>query len=167
MKWFKSKRKKEIKESILSPSQTERIESLKQEVYRLECRLDEYVKREREIQDVLSFAKNRADEYEKEARLRYMLERERLSTYREKWKGRLKNLGEADRLGEELLECNEYFKRIADELKSIVEGTPMPENEVENSFYSEQKRLNEIGVTDEVETILSEEDLNKLLLQFN
>ena len=43
----------------------------------------------------------------------------------------------------------------------------MPENEVENSFYSEQKRLNEIGVTDEVETILSEEDLNKLLLQFN
>ncbi|MBQ8178458.1 MAG: hypothetical protein IJ033_04615 [Clostridia bacterium] len=167
MKWFKSKKQKQLKESFIAPSQSDRIESLKAEVYRLECRLDEYVKREREITEVLSFAKARAEEYEKEAKLRYMLERERLSTYREKWRGRLKSLSDADRLGEEILECNECFKRISAELKSIVEGTPMPDDEVESSYFNEQKRLSEIGVTDEVETMLSEEDLNKLLLQFN
>ncbi len=157
----------ELKEAYNAPAQTERIESLKAEVYRLECKLNEYEKRESEIAEILSFAKSRAEEYEKEAKLRYMLERERLTSYREKWKGRLKTLSDADRLGEEILECNEYFKRIATELSSIIEGAPIPDNEVENSYFREQKRLNEIGVTEEIETTLSEDDLNKLLLQFN
>lgn len=167
MKWFRSKMKKEAEVNIATPAQVERIEVLRAEIRRLEERLDEYAKREREISEVLRFAKERADEYEKEARVRFQLERERLSAYREKWVSRIKALNDADRLGEEILECNEYFKKISSELKNIVEGEPLPSAEAEETYIKERNRLSEMGVSEEPEVMLSEEDLNKLLLQFN
>ena len=158
-------RKKKIE--IVPNPQTERIEVLKAEVYRLENKLKEFEMREKEITEVLSFAKKRAEEYEKEARVRFLLEKERLSNYRERWTERLKILDDAEKLGEEIIECNKFFERISNELKSIVEGESIVESEVERSYNKEKKRLQEMSVSELKEVTLSEEDLNKLLLQFN
>ena len=166
MKWFKIKKKK-IDKSILEASQSERIGALKAEISVLEKRLREYESREKEIRDVLSFAKERAEEYEQEAKIRFILERERLSSYREKWQQRLEKLQDADRLGEEILECNEYFKKISLDLKRIIDGEKVVVDEPEETYVLEKKRLREMGVSTSTETVLSEEDLNKLLLQFN
>lgn len=167
MNWFKKRNIKQIKENVLTPTQSERIDVLKAEIHRLESRLAEYIAREREIEEVLIFAKERAEEYEKESRIRFILERERLSSYREKWQSRLDNLNNADRLGEEILECNEFFKKLSIELKEIVEGKKSNHDEPGETYVRETKRLNELGVSSQTETMLSEEDLNKLLLQYN
>ena len=167
MNWFKKRNIKKIKENVLTPTQSERIDVLKAEIHRLESRLAEYIAREREIEEVLIFAKERAEEYEKESRIRFILERERLSSYREKWQSRLDNLKNADRLGEEILECNEFFKKLSIELKEIVEGKKSNYDEPGETYVRETKRLNELGVSSQTETMLSEEDLNKLLLQYN
>ncbi len=167
MNWFKKRNIKQIKENVLTPTQSERIDVLKAEIHRLESRLAEYIAREREIEEVLIFAKERAEEYEKESRIRFILERERLSSYREKWQRRLDNLNNADRLGEEILECNEFFKKLSIELKEIVEGKKSNHDEPRETYVRETKRLNELGVSSQTETMLSEEDLNKLLLQYN
>lgn len=165
MKWLRSRKK--VKVDTIPSAQNERIEVLKAEISRLESKIEAYEKREKEIEEVLLFAKSRAEEYEKEAKIRYNLERERLYSYREKWQNRIKELGEADSLGEEILECNEYFKKIADDLRNIVEGKNPEANVAEESYLREKERLREIGVSSEGENVLSEEDLNKLLLQFN
>lgn len=167
MNWFKKRNIKKIKENVLTPTQSERIDVLKAEIHRLESRLAEYIAREREIEEVLIFAKERAEEYEKESKIRFILERERLSSYREKWQSRLDNLNNADRLGEEILECNEFFKKLSIELKEIVEGKKSNYDEPRETYVRETKRLNELGVSSQTETMLSEEDLNKLLLQYN
>lgn len=166
MKTFRFRKKTKPIEIAPNP-QLERMEILKAEIYRLENKLKEFENREREITEVLAFAKERAEEYEKEARLRYMLEKERLCSYRNKWTERLKALNDADKLGEEIIECNEYFKRISKELKSIIEGEDVVESDVEKSYNKELERLKELSVSEEKEVTLSEEDLNKLLLQFN
>ena len=75
MNWFKKRNIKQIKENVLTPTQSERIDVLKAEIHRLENRLAEYIAREREIEEVLIFAKERAEEYEKESKIRFILER--------------------------------------------------------------------------------------------
>lgn len=161
-------RKKQVnKENLIAPGQKERIDVLKSEIYRLEERLKEYEKREREIADIISFTKERAESYEKEARMRYDLERARLSDYRRKWMERLKTLGDADRLGKEIIECNEYFKKISCELKHILEGDEIELSDVQENYDMEKNRLDALGVCEGKEIVLSEEDLNKLLLQYN
>ncbi|MBO7177956.1 MAG: hypothetical protein J6V69_02525 [Clostridia bacterium] len=168
MKWFRVKKNKALdSKKLLEPSQAERICALKTEIALLEKRIAEYESREKEIREVLTFAKERAEEYEQEAKIRFILEKERLSAYREKWQRRLEKLNDADRLGEEILECNEYFKKISTDLKKIIDGEKVDVNEVEETYVSEKKRLREMGVSTMQERVLSEEDLNKLLLQFN
>lgn len=168
MKLFRVKAKKARENrEILEPSQAERIGALRAEIALLEKRIKEYESREKEIREVLSFAKARAEEYEQEAKIRFILEKERLSLYREKWQKRLEQLNDADRLGEEILECNEYFKKISMDLKKIIDGENVALDEPEETYVSEKKRLKEMGVSTAPETVLSEEDLNKLLLQFN
>ncbi len=160
---FNRKNKKVDEELMLA--QRERIEILKAEVRRLEGELQVYRAKENSITETLNYAREKAENYEREARLRFSLEQERLSAYREKWTKRLKNLKDAERLGEEILECNEYFSRIAKELKDIVRGDEEV-NEPNENYITEIKRLKEIGVSSEEEITLSEEDLTKLLLQF-
>ncbi len=165
MKFFKNKKRINV-ENELMRAQRERIEMLKAEVARLEKEIEGFKQRENGINEVLSFAKERAESYERETRLRYTLERERLSAYREKWQKRLRELKDADRLGEEILECNEYFEHVGLELKNIIEGEEDASSEPKGSYFSELNRLKEIGMTETDETTLSETDLNKLLLQF-
>lgn len=167
MKWLRKKKKDNKTENPTSRLQVERIESLKDEIRRLEKRIEEYVSREREIEEVLNFARLRAEEYEKESKIRFALEKERLSCYREKWQKRLETLKDADRLGEEILECNEYFKKLSSELVEIIEGRKIINDEPKETFVRETKRLKELGVSSASEKVLSEDDLNKLLLQFN
>lgn len=166
MKWFRRNKKNIVIENR-TPQQTEKIEFLRAEINHLEKRIEEYVAREREVEEVLNFAKMRAEEYEKEAKIRFALERERLSSYREKWQKRLDSLGNADRLGEEILECNEYFKNISDELRGIINDEKIINDQPTETYVKETKRLKELGVSNAPEVMLSEEDLNKLLLQFN
>ncbi len=165
MKLFKKKNKVSV-ENELMRAQRERIEILKADIVRLENEVAGYRQRENSINEVLAFAKERAESYERETRLRYTLERERLSAYREKWQKRLRELKDADRLGEEIIECNEYFEHVGLELKKIVEGEENASPEPNDSYSLELSRLKEIGVTESEETVLSETDLNKLLLQF-
>ena len=164
MSIFKRKKKNN---SLESNAQLERIEVLKAEINRLKNELESYSKKADKIEEVLFFAKERADEYEEEARIRFQLENERLISYRNKWTKRLKALGDAEKLGEEVIECHDFFKDCIEDLTAIVEGRPIKENPPKESYYRECVRLEELGVTEAPEKRLTEEELNKLLMQFN
>ena len=75
MKWFRVKKNKALdSKKLLEPSQAERICALKTEIALLEKRIAEYESREKEIREVLTFAKERAEEYEQEAKIRFILD---------------------------------------------------------------------------------------------
>ena len=147
-------------------AQAERIAALRAEVERLTAELNEYRGEEREIRDALNFARARSEEYEKEARIRFALEAERLAAYRDKWRSRLNALGSAEKLGEELLECQRFFGDCVKELSAVIEGEPLPSDPPRDQYYSECVRLNELGVSaDTSERRLSDEELDILLTQ--
>lgn len=159
--------KKKNKTDIATNAQLERIEVLKAEINRLNGELESYSRNSEKTLEVLAFAKERAEEYESEARIRFQLENERLISYRNKWSKRLKALGDAEKLGEEVIECHEFFKDCIEDLTAIVEGRPLKKDSPKESYYRECVRLEELGVAEAPEKRLTEEELNKLLMQFS
>ena len=63
----------------------ERVNSLRKEISTLREELSSYKAREREIAEALSFAKERSEDYLREARIRYTLETERLEAFSARW----------------------------------------------------------------------------------
>lgn len=144
-----------------------RTESLKAEIARLSAELEGYKKREKEITEALVFAKERVDEYEKEAKLRFRLEYERLAAYRNSWTSRVKRLGDAEKLGEAVIGTQEFFKKCCDDLKRIAEGDIPPQSAPEEDFKRECERLGVPAdrLTVAVEEKLTDSELKELLVQ--
>lgn len=165
-----NKNKRQLDSGAPLPEEAEaqagRIAALRAEVERLTAELNGYRAEEREIRDALNFAKARSEEYEKEARIRFALESERLAAYRDKWQSRLRMLGSAEKLGEEVLECKRFFEDCVRELSAVIEGEPLPSDPPGEQFYSECARLSDLGVSrEEQEVRLSDDELGVLLAQ--
>lgn len=163
---IKKKKAVDTEEVEIRSAQAERIAMLKGEVEALKAELEAGRAQERAVSDILAFAKARAEDYEKESRIRFALENERLAAYRDKWSKRLELLGSAADLGAEVLECQSFFSDCCDELTAIIEGKPIKTNPPREDFYREKERLKEIGVSDLPEAHLTESELNALLTQF-
>lgn len=163
--WSKKTKVTDNEQEVRS-AQAERIAMLKGEIEALRSELEAERSVQKSIADVLAFAKERAEEYEKEARIRFALENERLCAYRDKWTKRLESLDSATDLGKEILECRRFFDDCCEELTAIVEGKPVKTDRPREDYYREKERLSEIGVSDCPESHLTESELNTLLTQF-
>lgn len=83
---IKSNKKNEQAKLIeLIKEQSERINELRQENNDLLIALEAYRKKEKEISDLLSFAKKQSEELRSEAKIKLALECERIKLYRNKW----------------------------------------------------------------------------------
>ncbi len=69
----------------LIKEQSERINELRQENSDLLVALEAYRKKEKEISELLSFAKKQSEELKSEAKVKLALECERIKLYRKKW----------------------------------------------------------------------------------
>ena len=122
----------------------ERINSFRKEVRTLREELDSYKAREREIAEALNFARERASEYLKEARLRFALESARLNDFKLRISKRLERVGSAEKVGEELKECELFFAAAAKELEELAAGMRR-KNTPEDEYRREIERLKELG----------------------
>lgn len=69
----------------LIKEQADRINELREENSNLLLALESYRQKEKEISDLINFAKKQSEELRSEAKIKYALECERLKLYRQKW----------------------------------------------------------------------------------
>lgn len=81
MKLRRNKKQEIFPQENLIRKQAERIEELRKENEGLNAKLEEYRRHEKEISDVVVFAKKRQEEYLADLRVRYALENERLRRF--------------------------------------------------------------------------------------
>ena len=129
----------------------ERVNSLRKEISTLREELSSYKAREREIAEALSFAKERSEDYLREARIRYTLETERLKAFSARWTSRLNTLGDPKKLGEEVLEARRFFEEAAREIETLTGGQDAARDPAEEEYYSERARLKDLGALAENE----------------
>ena len=123
----------------------ERINALRGEISSLREELESYKAREREITEALNFARIRSEEYLKESKIRFTLESERLKAFSARWQARLKTLGDAEKLGEEVLEAGRFFADAAREIEEVARGGVPSASAPEEEYYREKIRLDELG----------------------
>ncbi|MDR3185768.1 MAG: hypothetical protein LBU04_03015 [Christensenellaceae bacterium] len=122
-------------------SQALRIDELKSEIASLKDELARLHARDEQITDVLAVAHRKASEYEKEARIRFSLECERLECYRQKWQGYISNLSSAEKLGAEIIKTETALKNIAIELQQFVDDELPFYEAQEEDYVSEKERI--------------------------
>lgn len=160
---------KEQNDALTTLRQADRLEELRAQNAKLQQELDEYKKRERQIEEALTFAKKAGDEYVALVKVKYALECERIERFR-------KNL-ERYRDKEQLLKAfdNDYeeLRRLQTELeKSMNKGF----GSVTDDYYEEKERLHDDNSVDYGDIIdgnedllhadkISDEDLKELLEQ--
>ncbi len=135
----------------------ERIKELKELNDDLAEMLEDYRRREKAITDTLSYIEKQREEVEKELRIRYELETERLCAFRTKWTsavrhGTLKN--DYERTEKVLEECRIALMTEFDSVQSA-------------DYLEERERLNKKLLIAEKEKIdvLSDKELQDLLDQ--
>lgn len=69
----------------LIKEQADRINELREENNNLLVALEGYRKKEKEISDLVNYAKKQSEDLKNEAKIKYALECERLKLYRQKW----------------------------------------------------------------------------------
>ena len=144
LKLFKrSKRQKTELPAETAGAMQERINSFRQENKALREELDLYKAREREVTDALNFARERANEYLKESRLRFGLEAARLNDFRTRIVKRLEKLGSAEKVGAELADCERFFAAAAKELDELASGKRIKRTP-EEEYRMEVERLGTI-----------------------
>lgn len=144
LKLFKrSKRQKTELPAETAGAMQERINSFRQENKALREELDLYKAREREVTDALNFARERANEYLKESRLRFGLEAARLNDFRTRIVKRLEKLGSAEKVGAELADCERFFAAAAKELDELASGKRVKRTP-EEEYRMEVERLGTI-----------------------
>lgn len=145
--------------------QAERIVELKQEIERLNVELERYRARENEISRSLLVAKELAERYERETKIRYALEAERLANYQKKWQLKIKKLNSAEDLGKEILNMQRYFRECYLELNALAQGEEVECDEVEESLFLEERRLasQKIDKTTQIDDCLSSQELDMLM----
>ena len=148
--------------------QATRIAELKQQNAELTQKLDEYIKRERDIADAVIATKRQCDEMLTEIKVKYALECERLDAFRKKWTdaARYGYLKEGyERTERVLRDCQaELEKAFADDLgisdylseRERLDDEPKLDYEAIKSDHPKEKRRIEE---------LSEKELEELLRQ--
>lgn len=156
MKKVKKKNVAPQAEDAVIKTYAERIAELKQMNTDLTLVLEEYRKKEQKIADALAYIEELKTETQKEIKLRYSLESERLTAFRKKWITAVKN-GTAkqdfERTEEVLEECRKLLLAEFD-------------SEESRDYLEETERLSAVEKTQKrhVEE-LSEEELEELLNQ--
>ena len=82
---YKANKKDNTRLVELIKEQADRINELREENGDLLIALEGYRQKEKEISELLSFAKKQSEELKNEAKIKYALECERLKLYRQKW----------------------------------------------------------------------------------
>lgn len=82
---LKSEKNDNTKLVGLIKEQADRINELRDENTNLLVALEGYRKKEKEISDLLNYAKKQSEDLKNEAKVKYALECERLKVYRQKW----------------------------------------------------------------------------------
>lgn len=149
--------------------QAERIVELKREIDRLNTELDAFKARENEISKSLLIAKELGERYERECKVRYALEAERLSEYQKKWQAKIKKLNSAEDLGKEILDTQRYFRECYLELNALAQGEDVDYDEVEESLFFEEKRLssNKESRVTQIDDCLSSQELDMLMYKLS
>jgi len=174
-KRFFCKKKEKEQQIPIEKLQAERIEELKRENSGLSLELARYRAKEAEIAEALAFAKVKAKELERESKVRYALESERLDAYRAKWTEAVQSLEKAESLGEQVIKTEKYLRQCARELKELIERDIPFDTPAQEDYYNETARLSEreegFGgagmeetVAEEGET-MSDEEIRRLVSQ--
>ena len=110
-------------------------------------------------------AKELAERYERETKIRYALEAERLANYQKKWQLKIKKLNSAEDLGKEILNMQRYFRECYLELNALAQGEEVECDEVEESLFLEERRLasQKIDKTTQIDDCLSSQELDMLM----
>ncbi|MFA5449674.1 MAG: hypothetical protein WC292_04475 [Clostridia bacterium] len=164
-KLFSRKKKKNDDSPVLIKSQAARIEELKKEIFNVQNELSRLREREEGISDALRLAARHAKDYEREAKIRFALECERLDSYRRRWRGYISNLSRAEKLGQEVIHTEKLLKECREEMAQFIEeDLPSPPTE---DYFSETERLKELEVLPAFGggESLSTDELKKLILQ--
>ncbi len=132
----------------------ERIAELKRMNADLTIVLEEYRKKERKITEALSYAEEKKAAVEKEIKVKYALECERLAAFRKKWVDAVRN-GTLDR-------DYKRTERVLDECRAQL----LAEFDEETAdYYEETERLDEVNEKRRHIDELSENELEELLKQ--
>jgi hypothetical protein len=174
-KRFFCRRKENKQEVPLEKLQADRIEELKRENNALSIELARYRAKEAEIAETLAYTKNKAKELEREAKVRYTLECERLEAYRAKWTEAVQNLEKAENLGEQVIRTERYLRQCAKELREMIEQDIPFNSPAQEDYISETERLSEKGehlsggemqeTLAEEGDMLSDEEIRRLVSQ--
>lgn len=136
-----------------------RIVELKREINDLSIALEEYKKRETEISQILTFAREKADELMRDAKTKYALECQRLKLYRNKWMRYIKDRNKAGKLSEDIEKTNEVLKECQIQLEDMLYTDLGINQSVTDSYIYERERIDDDPILDYRAII--DENINK------
>lgn len=147
------------KNNTIMKEQAIRIADLKKEINDLSIALEEYKKREAEIAQVLTFAREKAEELTREAKTKYALECQRLRVYRNKWMRYIKDKNKTGKLAEDIETTNEVLKECQAQLEDMLYSDLGINQNVSDSYIYERERIDDEPILDYRAII--DENINK------
>lgn len=148
----------------LIKEQAERINELREENANLLIALEGYRKKEKEISDLINYAKKQSEDIRNESKVKYALECERIKLYRQKWTKILNSKN-----GESLpLNYEKTLSTLKDCQKEMEEMLANDLGENMQDYLSERNRLDDEPILDyqaiinqqsntDIETLTNEE----------
>lgn len=169
--FWRKKKEKEDKDAQALRLQSERIAELKEEIGRLQKELSALRARESNVLEEVEFCRRLSVDAEKEIRLRYTLEAERLDTFRKRWTGYVDGLKQ-ESFGAALKEADERFERCRNEIARYIAEDFFGGAGPEADLAAERLRLEEepndcdpSGREEREEDVLPDAELKALLGQ--
>lgn len=154
MKLRRSKKQEVLPQENVVKKQAERIDELRRENDSLTARLEEYRRHEKEISDVVVFAKKKQEEYLADLRVRYALENERLRRFCET----MECYKSKDALMKAYDESFGAVKKAREELERILREDL---GEGAEEYLSEKRRLRDPDLPFITEERMARSDLSK------
>lgn len=161
------------KNNHIMKEQAMRIVELKKEVNDLSIELEEYKKKEVEINQLLAYAKKQSEDIIREAKTKYALECQRLRLYRNKWMRYIKDRNRAGKLAEDIERTNTVLKECQTQLEDMLYTDLGINKNVSDSYIYERERigdepiLNYHAIINEhinnIEEKISNEELEKMM----
>lgn len=121
--------------------QAARIVELKKQLNNLCVELEEYKKKEKQIIQVLAFAKEKAEEIIQDAKIKYALECQRLRLYRNKWMRYIKDKNREGKLAADIEKTNEVLKECQSQLEDMLYTDLGIDKSVVDSYIYERERI--------------------------
>ncbi len=143
------------KNNDIMREQAKRIAELKREVNDLSVALEQYRSRETQTMQVITLAKQKADELAQEAKIKYALECQRLRVYRDKWMRYIKDRNAAGKLAQDIEKTNEVLKECQALLEDMLYTDLGINCNVADSYICERERIDDEPLLD-YKTIIAE-----------